>query len=245
MGIVSSLIQSKSDIPQLTTVDLAKEQQSAIAANQTALPGAENLASGINTFNYDQLQKMLGQIIPGLAGINQTASANIASELKGELPKDVQDQIMRSDAFKSLRGGFGGGGMSNALTARDLGLTSLDLTNKGLDSATKWLASARSTQMPGQFDVTSMFISPMQSYQTKNEQNVQQFQRQMAVNQNDANFSWGNRLGPLADAGFSAAMMAVGGLAGGGMGAMAGGLMGGGQQMATPEAQSWFLKPNG
>jgi hypothetical protein len=150
---------------------------------------------------------------------------------------------MRSDAFKSLRGGIGGGGMSNALTARDLGLTTLDLTSKGLDSATKWISSARTLQMPGQFDVSSMFINPMQKYQATNEQIRQQFQRSMAVNQNNANFSWGNRLGPYADNLYNAATMAAGSAIGG-AGGMGLGMLGGNSSSSMSSIMN-MLKPSG
>lgn len=196
----SAILESGVNVPKLPRVDLTKEQQAAITANQAALPGSEAIASSVNTFNYQQLQKMLSDSIPNFNAINKTATGNILSELKGQIPQDVQDQILRSDAFKSLRGGFAGGGMSDALTARDLGLTSLDLTNKGLDSASRWITMARNTMIPGQFDVSSMFISPLQLYQTENEQNLQQFQRKYASNVMDAHYSWSSRIGRGLDA---------------------------------------------
>lgn len=162
IGELTGAYGSKPKVPTYTPEDTTKGIGDTISGNLQNLSGAEKLAGGINQFNYDQLQKMLGQAIPGFGDIQKSISGNIASELKGEIPQDVQDQIMRSSAFKSLRGGYGGGGMSDALTARDLGLTSLNLTNQGLDSATKWLAASRSATIPGQFDVSSMFLSPQQ-----------------------------------------------------------------------------------
>ena len=146
--------------PKYKPSDITKLQADSIAGNQANLAGAKKLADETNQFNYDQLQKMLGNAIPGFADIQQQASGNILSELKGEIPKDVQDQIMRSSAFKSLKGGYGGGGMSDGVSARDLGLTRLDITNKGLDSATKWITLARTAMTPGQFDASNMFVSP-------------------------------------------------------------------------------------
>ena len=49
------------------------------------------------------------------------------------------------------------------LQARDLGLTSLQMTQQGLSSAERWLATVRNTQAP-MMDVTSMFISPSQKF---------------------------------------------------------------------------------
>lgn len=240
-GLFSSILASKPKIPKLEELDLAKEQQKAIAANKAVLPEAQDLAGRINDFAYQQLQKFLGQNIPGLTDIKNTVSGNILSQLRGEIPQDVQDQIMRSSAFKSLRGGYGGGGMSSAVTARDLGLTDLDLTNKGLDSATKWITLARGAMTPGQFDISNSFIPPEYWAEFTNRQNVQQFQRKYAANVNNANFSLSTRLGGALDAGNPASLIGQMEGSGGGVGGPgSSGTSFAGNQMASPAAQSWY-----
>lgn len=182
-SFLSSLVGSKPVVPNLPRLNLGTEQQTAIAANEAALPAAENLVAGTNAFNQDQITKMLNATIPGFNEMTKTASSNIESLLQGEIPQDVKDAIARSDAATSLTGGFGGTEASRNLTARDLGLTSLELTSKGLSSAEGWTRTMASIYEPSQMNVSSMFISPMQQFQTDNEQNLQQFQREWMQNQ--------------------------------------------------------------
>ncbi len=144
--------------------ELKDSQQSAIEANLFNLPQAEKLASGVNQFNYDELHKMLVAAIPGYEDILNQQSSLLQSQLRGELPQDVQNAIQRNSAVKSLYGGFGGSGAARNLTARDLGLTSLDLTGRALDSASRWMASTKQLSVPDQFNVASMFITPEQQF---------------------------------------------------------------------------------
>lgn len=64
------------------------------------------------------------------------ASAVTEDMLAGKLPSDVQKEIMRISAEKSAKAGTGAtSGMSRNLVARDLGLTSLQMTQAGLEAA--------------------------------------------------------------------------------------------------------------
>jgi hypothetical protein len=111
----------------------------------------------INYENMQQLQSLLGQAMPGyqsfFSGLQGTFGQmgdiwnqmrpNVTSMLAGQVPQDVQDQIRRNAAFTSLMGGSAGAGTgaTGAITARDLGLTSLDLTEKGQAMAGNLLTS--------------------------------------------------------------------------------------------------------
>ena len=180
------LVGSKPKVPTLDKLDLGTEAGKAIAANQQNLPAAETLTSEANQFSRDEITKMLNQIVPGFSGMQGDISKNIEAELTGQIPDDVRDAIARSDAATSLTGGTGGTEFSRNLVARDLGLTSLQLTRSGLSSAESWTKTMASLYEPSQLNLSSMFISPMQQYQTENEQNMQQFQRQWMQNQIDA-----------------------------------------------------------
>lgn len=101
--------------------------------------GAESRkASKANLENAPDTLAYLDRILPGYSEMVKKGSANTLSLLSGEIPKDVQDRIARSSAYKSFAGGYGNSGMSKALTARDLGLTSLDLMDRGNNSAQLW-----------------------------------------------------------------------------------------------------------
>lgn len=110
-------------------------------------------AIGANAANMPQIQALLEQILPGYTEMVKTGSKSTLSLLKGEIPQDVQDAIKRSSAFRSLSGGFSGSGMSRALTARDLGRTSLDLTQLGGNAAQRWAGLTQAGVAP--FTVTA------------------------------------------------------------------------------------------
>lgn len=182
-SFLSSLFGSKPQVPTLPSLDLGAEQQKSIAANQAALPGAEKLVGAANQFSIGQINQMLEQAIPGYSSIAKTISGNIASEAQGQIPSDVVAQEQNLTAAQALQGGYGGSGAHGNLTARDLGLTSLDLTQQALTSAESWTKTAASLYEPSMVNVSSMFVSPEQQYQADNQQNLQQFQRQWMANQ--------------------------------------------------------------
>lgn len=101
-----------------------------------------------NLKNYDDIIALLDRMIPGFSEQQKQGSKNTLSMLRGEIPEDVQREVQRSSAFRSLMGGYAGSGMSKAVTARDLGLTSLDLMGRGENSAQKWASIAEGAASP-------------------------------------------------------------------------------------------------
>lgn len=180
------LFGRKPNLPSIQKLDLGQEQKTAIGSNQANLPAAENLVGQANQFSQSQIDSMISHIIPNFKDISATAGTNIESELKGQIPQDVQDAIQNSAAARSLGAGTEGSGMARDLVARDLGLTSLNLTNRGLASAESWMKETASIYEPSMMKVGSMFITPEQQYAADNEQNLQQFQNQWMRNQIDA-----------------------------------------------------------
>lgn len=219
LDIIGSLIQHGPDVPPAPHVNLDVQQTKSILANQRDLPAIENLASGVNAFNSEQLQKMLEGAIPMYSSLVSGVSGNIESMLKGELPQDVKDQIQNSAAARALSGGYSGSGMANALTARDLGLNSLSLINQGISSAESWLGTMKQVATPSQFDVTSMFITPQQRAANAWQNQTGKFQRNWLQNQIDAAHDPVNILGASlinTDATLSSIVGSVGGAAAGG-----------------------------
>lgn len=170
----------KPKVPQFKPVNAGAEQLAAISGNLDALPGAEALSTRVNAFNQAELEKLLAVALPGFQNIRNKIGQNINSLVSGEIPVDVSESIHRNAAVKSLYGGFGGTGAARNLTARDLGLTSLSLTDKGLDSASRWLSSSA---VAPRFDVSSMFISPQTRIQTEMFNTTNQFDRNWLSNQ--------------------------------------------------------------
>lgn len=214
----------KAKVPELPKVDLSQEQKLAISDNQAALPGAEKLASSVNAFNSAELNKLMSQAFPFFNQMLGKASANANSLLAGELPADVSRSVSQSAAAKALAGGYGGTGMGRALEARDIGRTSLSLQQQGLSNFGA-LSQAVQPVLPRPFDVTSMFMNPLQRATWTNEQNLQQFQRNWMQNQLDAQADpWKKALGEGFNNLFStAASIGTMGLGSGGFGGMFGG----------------------
>jgi len=80
-----------------------------------------------------QYEQMLPGLGAGLKAIGQVANQQIA----GQIPLDVAQQIGRSSAAAKLGAGIAGGGLGRNLTARDLGLSSLQLQQSGADLLAK------------------------------------------------------------------------------------------------------------
>lgn len=114
--------------------------------------GARDLASNVGILKgvAKQMTKHRTQqreeIMPGAGAQMQLGSQNILSFLRGQVPQDSQDLVMRQ-AAERLGGGFNaatGGGQLPQNYARNLGLTSLDLIRQGLSASPSWQQLANS-----------------------------------------------------------------------------------------------------
>lgn len=163
-SILGSIIRgdTRPKVPPLKTIDAGQEQVKAINNNLNALPEAEQLVSQTNAFTQQQIEQMLERAVPNYQELSSTVSKNTLSLAKGEVPQGVQDTLQLSDAARALSGGFGGTGMFGNLVARDLGLTSLSLMDRGTDTASRWLQTMNSLYSPGMINVASMFLTPQQ-----------------------------------------------------------------------------------
>jgi hypothetical protein len=177
------LVGSKPQVPDLPSLNLTTEQQKALASNLQQLPTAEKIAANVDLFNQQQIDQMLEHVIPNYRAITGQISQNIASLTAGEVPTDVSEALQRSTAAQALSGGYGGTESGRNLFARDLGLTSLDLTQRGLASAESWMKTANTIYKPGQFNVASMFVTPAQQAAFDTSERDSQFQRQWMQNQ--------------------------------------------------------------
>ena len=164
----SKVFGSKPVVPTLPS--LSDAQKTAINANTTSFSDIAKLATATNTLNQDQLNALIDKTLG--PGVREQFQQNLASQARGEIPQDVQNAIFRGNAERTAGGNaFGGGGFGRNLNARDLGLTSLQITNNAMSSAESWLSKAQAPM----FDATSMFITPMQ----QNAANLDQFNRNL------------------------------------------------------------------
>ena len=221
---IGNLIKRKVNPPNAPVIDTAKEAEKAIAANQSNLAGASQLAAGTNRANQESLLESLRSAIPGFDKLVSSTSGNIQSQLEGKLPKDVIEMINRQSAAANVASGTQGSGFGSNLTARDLGLNSLQMVQQGIQNSNQWLANARQNLTAPQFDVSNMFISPAQqvavtAQNNKNQWDVQWLQTQLKAAQSNRNIIGGG----LEQFGQSlGGMGSIGGTGGGGAAGMFG-----------------------
>lgn len=193
--IIGGLLKEKPKVPKYDPVNLQDSQADAIGANLANFASASQLASQTNAFNQEELLKSLRKMIPNFDEIMGKTASIVGSQLKGEIPTDVGKAISSNAAARALGGGYAGSGLHGNLVARDLGLTSLDLMQRGLDSADRWLKTSKFMTDSGRMDASSMFINPLQMWQSQMENNKNQFNRDWVGNQLDAEYSLGTTVG--------------------------------------------------
>lgn len=231
MAIFSDLVQlgfdtfpKKPNAPAAPNVNPQAAEQRTAQGNLDTLPTLEEIARGVDTFNLSQRNKALTTAIPGYTNLVAGAGGTLGSWLRGEIPQDVAAQVNRSSAAQALAGGYGGSGMQDTLTARDLGLTSLDLQKAGVSALPSYLGTVGSLAIPKPFDVTSGFLTPGQDIAAEQFNELNRYSQTWLQNQLDA----------LPDPAMAAIAKDVGGIAdiagtallawaGGGIGGMIGG----------------------
>jgi hypothetical protein len=174
----------KPKVPELKPIDFAKEQQQAIQQNIASLESATDLAKRTTAAEQSQLETQLRRAIPGYDQLVSQAGQNIAASLRGEISPEVSAQVQRSTAGRALSGGFGAGsGFGRALTARDLGLTGMQIQNQGLAQAQNFIQQQRAFGMVQPFSVSSMFITPAQRIGAIQEQQSRMYGRDLTAAQ--------------------------------------------------------------
>jgi hypothetical protein len=171
-------------VPELKPIDFAAEQRQAIQQYIAALQPATELSQKTTAAEQSQLEAQLRRVIPGYDQLVQQAGANIGAALRGEISPEVSAQVQRSTAGRALSGGFGAGsGFGRALTARDLGLTGMQIQNQGLAQAQNFIQQQRTFGMVQPFSVSSMFITPAQRIGAIQQQNQLQYGRDLTAAQ--------------------------------------------------------------
>lgn len=166
----------KPEIPDLPNINASESMGKAYDANLANLGKAEQLATNVDTFNQNELNRLIDLQLPGGS---QQIKNNIMAELHGELPQDVINQILRTTSERSVAGGFQDTQFARALTAQDIGLNSLALTERGLNSAQKWLAQSVAPRM----DISSAFYTPQQMLAFDINERNSRYQNQLLKNQ--------------------------------------------------------------
>ena len=94
-------------------------------------PRAREMEAERNAVSRAQLLESLGIQIPGYQEGQAQRTQNAMALLRGELPPDVAAQIQRKAAGQAVQGGYAGSAAGRNLVARDIGRSSLDMSNLG------------------------------------------------------------------------------------------------------------------
>lgn len=173
----------KPDVPGFKPVNTTDEMRKAIAGNLENFGEASKLGAQVNAFNMDQLMAMFRKNIPGFDAIQNQQSAAIQSQLKGEIPQGVADYIQNSAAANALGRGVAGSGFHRNLFQTGLVREGLMQTQRGLDSAARWIAQTASFTTPNMFNIGSMFVSPQERIAVATHDRDFRFQRDWLRNQ--------------------------------------------------------------
>lgn len=238
------------DAPPPPRVDPTAEALKAILGNLSNLPDAARLGERTNTELTEQHLNVLRQLIPNWDQISGNVSKNIESLSRGELPQDVQDLITRKAAEQGIATGTSGSDFNKYRGLRNLGLTSLQATDRALDSASRWMQAVQAGAP--RFDFSRMFVSPELQVQTEmqnevNRWNVAWLETQLKAQPSNSEQAWAQVLDYVADYATMAASI-YGQKAMGGGGAGAGSGMGGytgGQGFSASEMQGVYANAYG
>lgn len=120
-------------------ISAAQEADKALTFNESNLGRFMDMARTISQEDTTTKLAMLDRVNPGWTTQRDQAAAINSQMMRGEIPKDVQEQIAQTAAFQTVQaGGYGGPGNTRSVTARDLGMTSLDLMQAGQQGSMAW-----------------------------------------------------------------------------------------------------------
>jgi len=113
-------------------VDSEAEARRSLNFNTENAAAFGNLADTLSKAAQQTRMDLLATADPRALELSAIADENAAAMMSGRISADMQANLSRSSAMRALSGGFGAGSdMGRGLSARDLGLTSLDLMQQG------------------------------------------------------------------------------------------------------------------
>jgi len=192
MGLFGDIFGGQVKVPDFRKIDIGEEQKKNIQDNLANFDDAAKLTAKVNQEAQAQRIDQLEQLAPGLKGRLKKQSELISSQLRGELPDDVVNSIIRNSAERSVAGGFGGSQVSKNLTARDLGLSSLNISQQGFANAQNFLsgANAAGAQL---LSPSSQLLSPSQRITFQQRERDSEFNVALSKAESEAGPSAGGR----------------------------------------------------
>ena len=145
---------TKPSVPPFRKVDAGTEQREAVKANLAIMPDATKLVEQ----SQDSLQKVMEQAIPGYGQMVANSAKAIKSQLAGEMDVGTKKMLIDQAAAQAGDLGLAGTAFHRGLELRDLGLSSMEQTQRGLTNAMNFFNSVPTTDV----SVSSMFLTPAQ-----------------------------------------------------------------------------------
>ena len=186
--ILSDIFGSKPQVIPWQNVLLSDAQLQSLMTNIKDWGSIEQLGNLWQNYimaGYEKAVPGFGNLLSGITGGVSEEISQAGQMLKGVIPSDVVSYDFRTSAMQNLLSGLSGSPAAAANTARNLGLTSLDLINQGSNllgnAAQRWqqLASFGQTTMA---PIQNMLITPEQQFSANltNEVNRQRTQQEAA-----------------------------------------------------------------
>ena len=120
-------------------VDARAAADQSLGWNEREFSRFAGLAQQLTEADTAVRMQMLDEFVPQWRTQRDTAAAINDAMMRGEVPRDVANKLQRDAAFLGIAsGGYAGGDNIRSVTARDLGLTSLDLQQRGMAGAERW-----------------------------------------------------------------------------------------------------------
>jgi len=172
--LLKMIFGTKPQIAGFEDVNLGDEQMKAIMANLKAFQSGNiqklgNLYQDYMLNLYGRAGMDLKDLISKGSGTVSQMLGTAKEELAGAVPQDVQEFVRRATAQQNMGSGLFAGAMGAANWARNLGLTSLDMIQRGANlagqagnAAQRWAGIASGTMLPA----STYLINPMQQYES-------------------------------------------------------------------------------
>lgn len=148
-------------VPQ--QISLADSQNAAIQANQRALAQLQQQSQQLNNFNQQQFLNQYRGLNPAFDSSYAQAGQNAMGMLAGQLPPEVIQQLQQNAAEFGLNAGVSGSQLQSYQGLRNLGLTTLDLMNRGQQNL---LSLTGGSPTAGITNPAASFITPGQQQET-------------------------------------------------------------------------------
>jgi hypothetical protein len=138
---------------------VAYNQSKGVKSGGVGLAGSAGVETGIasSVNQFMQGQAGLGYLmnLPGYQGMRGQQSENILSQLQGDVPDDVVNQILTRAAERGISTGTSGAPASNSTYLRALGLTSLDMQKQGSEGLSR---AIEQTPVAEPFNPMSLYV---------------------------------------------------------------------------------------